>query len=85
MGVVVPKYGHTAVARNLVKRRLRELMRAEVIATLPNVDVVVRANPAAYGATFAELRAALQGAAERVARNSTERHRAAQKGTEGRG
>jgi len=71
----VPKYGHTAVERNTVKRRLRELMRTEVMATLPDVDVVVRANPAAFGATFEELSAALRKAIERVGQRTTENDR----------
>jgi len=52
----VPRYSHSAVDRNLVKRRLREIVRLDVLPILPNVDVVVRALPSAYVAGFAELR-----------------------------
>jgi ribonuclease P protein component len=52
----VPKYSHNSVDRNRVKRRLREIVRLEVLPALPNVDVVVRALPSAYGADVAELR-----------------------------
>ena len=55
----MPKYGHNSVERNLVKRRLRALVRCEV---LPNVEAsgmplefVVRAMPSAYGVSYATL------------------------------
>jgi RNase P protein component len=31
VGVVVPRYGHTAVRRNLLKRRLKEALRQELV------------------------------------------------------
>ena len=52
----MPKYSHSAVDRNRVKRRLREIVRLDVFPALPNVDVVVRALPSAYAAGVAELR-----------------------------
>ncbi len=55
MGLIVPKYGATAVARNKVRRRLRECSRRRILPTLWAVDLVVRARPAAYQATFEEL------------------------------
>jgi ribonuclease P protein component len=68
-GVVVPKYRHTAVARNLVKRRIREVLRIEVLPALSrrgcDVDVLVRARREAYDATFAQLRDELAGWVER--------------------
>jgi RNase P protein component len=39
-----------------VKRRLREIVRLDVLPVLQNVDVVVRALPSAYAAGVAELR-----------------------------
>jgi ribonuclease P protein component len=58
--VVVPKYRQTAVARNLVKRRLREILRLDVLPRLERcrlaLDVLVRARRGAYGASYAELR-----------------------------
>ncbi|MEX0912521.1 MAG: ribonuclease P protein component, partial [Gemmatimonadota bacterium] len=52
-----------AVRRNRLKRRLREIARASVLPELNGrdcrVDVLVRARPEAYGATFGELRAEL--------------------------
>jgi ribonuclease P protein component len=52
----VPKYSHSAVDRNRVKRRLREIVRLDVLHTLPNVDLVVRALPSAYTAGVEDLR-----------------------------
>ena len=55
VGVVVPRYGHSAVERNRVKRRLREAVRLRLLKALPPFDLVVRALPAAYRATMAVL------------------------------
>lgn len=60
VGFVVPRYKHSAVARNLVKRRLRELVRIHMLDSLqaqPPLDVVIRAFPSAYGRDFDALRA----------------------------
>jgi ribonuclease P protein component len=60
IGVVVPKHRHTVVERNRVKRRLREVLRLEVLPRLDacgcEVDVVVRARREAYHATWSQLR-----------------------------
>jgi ribonuclease P protein component len=82
VGLVVPKYGHSSVDRNRLKRRLRELVRtrllpslrpeaqvdaASVTATaLAPVDVVVRALPTAYTAPFSALAAEVGRACEGV-------------------
>ena len=59
VGLVVPKYGHTAVRRNAVKRRLREALRQEVLPRLDQRelarDVMVRARREAYGVAYADL------------------------------
>lgn len=65
-GIIVPKYSHSAVDRNRVKRRLREIVRLEVLPALPNVDVVVRALPSAYTADIAELREQCVRACSRI-------------------
>jgi ribonuclease P protein component len=57
--IIVPRYQHTAVARNRLRRRLREILRRGMLAQLPSIDVVVRAKRAAYTAPFAVLRAEL--------------------------
>jgi ribonuclease P protein component len=60
VGVIVPKYRHTVVERNLVRRRIREILRTEVMPRLQgngnNRDVLVRARREAYGASYAEFR-----------------------------
>ncbi|WP_396224814.1 ribonuclease P protein component [Gemmatimonas sp.] len=65
VGFVVPKYKHSGVARNLVKRRLRELVRLRMLGLLqehPPLDVVVRVFPSAYDRDFAVLGAELEQA-----------------------
>lgn len=59
VGLIVPRFQFTAVARNRLRRRLRELVRREALGVLPAVDFVVRARRAAYTARFPELRAEL--------------------------
>lgn len=61
MGLIVPKFRATAVARNRLRRRLRELWRREVLPAQPAWDLVIRARREAYDASFAELRLALLG------------------------
>jgi ribonuclease P protein component len=46
--------------RNRVKRRLRAITASWVAAVPPGVDLVVRVNPAAAGASSDELRSALE-------------------------
>ena len=59
VGVVVPKHRHNAVERNRLKRRLREVLRLEVLPRLADrdaiMDVLVRARREAYNATFEQL------------------------------
>jgi ribonuclease P protein component len=59
MAIVVPRFQFTAVARNRLRRRLKEILRRYPVASLPAVDLVVRAKRAAYAAPFAVLRAEL--------------------------
>jgi ribonuclease P protein component len=69
IGLIVPRHRQTAVDRNRVKRRLRELLRAEVLPMLRQrapLDVVVRAAPEAYAADFETLRADVTRLAERL-------------------
>jgi len=55
VGIVVPKYKHSIVSRNRVRRRLRELARIRLLPNLGSVDLLVRAKPPAYGTTFEQL------------------------------
>lgn len=66
IGFIVPKFQSTAVARNRLRRRLRELVRREILASLPAHDIVVRAKRSAYAAPFAALRADLAGGVAHV-------------------
>lgn len=69
-GVVVPKHSHTVVDRNRLRRRLRELGRVEVLPRLRNAardrDVLVRARPEAYGASFDQLKRELTAVTEEM-------------------
>lgn len=64
--IIVPRYQFTAVARNRLRRRLREILRRGLLTTFPPVDVVVRAKRIAYAAPFATLRAELTDAGSRL-------------------
>lgn len=63
----MPRYGHTAVDRNRVKRRLREIVRIDVLPSLQAKDIVFRALPSAYRADFAALREQCLRLRDRVA------------------
>lgn len=59
IGVVVPRHRHSAVDRNQLKRRLRELVRIELLPKLsdrPSTDIAIRARRESYAAEFASLR-----------------------------
>jgi ribonuclease P protein component len=67
-GIVVPRFEHTAVARNQLRRRVREILRRDLLASLPPVDVVIRAKRTAYAARFSVLRAELADASAHLTR-----------------
>lgn len=66
LGVIVPRFHYSAVARNRLRRRLREILRRHVLAALPPVDLVVRAKRSAYAASVADLRAELTAVVTRI-------------------
>jgi ribonuclease P protein component len=70
LGLVVPKHRHNSVQRNLVKRRLREIGRTELLPGLAGcarpLDVMVRARAEAYDAPFGALLAELRGVVEEL-------------------
>lgn len=66
MGIIVPRHSQSAVARNRLRRRLREILRRDALSRLPAIDLIVRARRAAYAASFAVLRAELTDALARV-------------------
>lgn len=68
LGLIVPKHGRKIVARNRVKRRLREIGRRRVLPWLAGRelarDVLVRARWKAYEASFDELAREVEEAVE---------------------
>ena len=58
----MPRFGRSAVNRNRLKRRLRELARLQVLGALRALapaaaaDIVIRARPESYDVTVAVLR-----------------------------
>lgn len=75
IGIIVPRFKHTAVARNRLKRRLREIVRREWVAPLadcPPMDVVVRAHPAAYAADVSQLTTDMRALGGRLSRSALE-------------
>ncbi len=56
IGLIVPKAKHSAVERNKLKRRLRELARTVLIPGKPSHDIVLIARATTYDATFELLR-----------------------------
>ena len=56
MGLIVPKFQSSAVARNRLRRRLREIWRRDIQPHQPAWDLVIRARREAYAATYPALR-----------------------------
>jgi ribonuclease P protein component len=55
VGLIVPRHRQSAVARNRLKRRLRELVRLQLLPSRLPFDVVVRARAESYDSTFEQL------------------------------
>ena len=55
MGLIVPKFQSSAVARNRLRRRLRDIWRREVQHRQPAWDLVIKTRREAYGASFEAL------------------------------
>jgi ribonuclease P protein component len=67
VGIIVPKHRHSIVERNRLKRRLREIIRQDILPLISvPVDIVVRAGPRAYEASFDMLRTELTTGVRRV-------------------
>jgi ribonuclease P protein component len=68
VGLIVPRFGHSAVERNRVKRRLRESVRLELLPGAPAVDVVIHTSKAAYSLPFGDLKAEVERVADALKR-----------------
>ncbi len=67
MGLIVPKFQSSAVARNRLRRRLLEIWRREVQANQGARDLVIKTRREAYAASFDELKTdVLEFAAHRL-------------------
>jgi len=68
LGLIVPKHGRGIVERNLLKRRLREIGRRDVLPELERRglahDVLIRAKRSAYECDFARLAGEVRDAVE---------------------
>ena len=56
MGLIGPRFQSSAVARNRLRRRIREIWRRELQQHQPAWDLVIRARREAYAADFTTLR-----------------------------
>jgi len=66
VAIVVPKYGLTAVRRNRLKRRVREIVRLQLLSSGAASDILIRARRQAYDAPFAALRSDLAAVASQL-------------------
>jgi ribonuclease P protein component len=67
VGIVVPRLGQSAVARNKVKRRLREIVRTALLPLPCSYDLVIRARGAAYRRDFEALGKEIRQLADQLA------------------
>jgi len=68
VGLVVPRFKQSAVARNRLKRRLKELARVRLLPADLRADVVLRIRPDAYKAAFDVLATDITRALEQLTR-----------------
>jgi ribonuclease P protein component len=68
VGLVVPRFKQSAVDRNRLKRRLRELARLRLLPTDIAADIVLRIRPDAYRASFEALATDIDRALTQLAR-----------------
>ena len=61
MGLIVPRFQSSAVARNRLRRRLKEIWRRDVRPHQPAWDLVIRVRREAYAAPFDSLRQQILG------------------------
>jgi len=71
IGFVIPKHNRSGVERNTLKRKLREIVRVEILAVLPAVDLIIKSRPDAYHADFKAIASDLRKMADEIARLAT--------------
>lgn len=70
-GIVVPRHKHSAVDRNTLKRRLREIVRIHVLPLGIPLDMVIWAQRGAYEVSFERLQQQMIELLPRLARAET--------------
>jgi len=70
MGLIVPRFQFSAVARNRLRRRLKEIWRRDIQRDQPAWDVLLRAKREAYAAGYEELRGSVVGWRNRIMRET---------------
>jgi ribonuclease P protein component len=70
VGVVVPKHKRKIVERYRVKRRLREIVRTQLLPHLEHTDLLIRAKPEAYDSSFQQLSEDVSSIGQRLQRTS---------------
>jgi ribonuclease P protein component len=68
VAIVVPKSGNPTTFRNRLKRRLREVVRLDVLPLASAADFVFQAKAEAYSASFEQLRGDVMSGVRRVQR-----------------
>ena len=69
VGIVVPKYGKTAVRRNRLKRQLRELVRTVLLTEKTSGNLVIRSKRNSYNGSFEEIRRDVEWIKETLVRS----------------
>lgn len=72
---ITPKFGHTSVDRNRLRRRLKSLIIEVLFSRGKSRDWLIRARPPAYERDYAQLRDELDGLAARLDRGTLDRPR----------
>lgn len=67
VGLVVPRHGNTAVARNRLKRQLRALVAKSEVVFTKQIEIVIWSQAGAYRVSFTALERSLAELARRIA------------------
>jgi ribonuclease P protein component len=55
IGLIVPKHKHSAVERNRLRRRLREIIRVELLPAVQHGEALIRTKGEAYELSYSAL------------------------------